>query len=169
MFTMLKNTSAAILVSILNLKIQSFSTVKNEGPEGQRPSLHVCSQLLTTLFTPQSQLARYQMPLSTCRHFCGDEARSREWKHSAWLKADRLWRKALFLHRAVVPRNSYKVWSSLAINNSIKNFALSFELMNCADFKSWTLGLNSWEPYRASHVLLSELLQSMNFKSHKVR
>lgn len=39
------------------------------------------------------------------------------------------------LQRAVKARKSYKVWSSLAINNSIKNLALSFELMNCADFK----------------------------------
>lgn len=155
-------------MSILNLKIQSFSTVKNEGPEGQRPSLHVCSQLLTTLFTPQSS-----WPGTRCLYPpAGTFVEMKKYQESestahGWRQTD--WRKALFLHRAVVPRNSYKVWSSLAINNSIKNFALSFELMNCADFKSWTLGLNSWEPYRASDVLLSELLQSMNFKSHKVR
>lgn len=39
------------------------------------------------------------------------------------------------LQRAVEARNSHKVWSSLAINNSIKNLALSFELMNCTDFR----------------------------------
>lgn len=46
------------------LEKQFLSTVKNEGPEVQKPNFHVCPQLTTPPFTPLSQLARYQMPPS---------------------------------------------------------------------------------------------------------